>query len=64
MSVIITSKIVKGFTGQQPILDAKQEDVANVTFLPDASDFDAKDGDFNLKRVSQLREQKSPVGFS
>ena len=52
MSVIITSKIVKGFTGQQPILDAKQEDVANVTFLPDASDFDAKTGILTLKGIT------------
>ena len=54
MSFVIPANIVKGFSGQQPLIDAKAQDVANVVFLPESGDFDTATGILTLKGLDAL----------
>ena len=54
MANVLFGQIIKGFTGATPLLDAKSEDVANVVFLPEQTDFNPETGILTLKGINAL----------
>ena len=58
MSVSISGPIKKGFFGNEPLLDAKAEKVANVAYLPSQDDFNPYTGVLQVKGID---EQGIPI---